>query len=980
MVAPFSLAVASVVVNHVARLCAGNSKILEDLYLDTADLIKETMKDNFAVQQSSEILFLYRLPSLIAKQLDKYIENDFKSVSNAERSVVIQLLSEHLRCAKLGEASLVEAELNPIKLEKLLLDSINANYPNWISLVRSAGEASEQLYRFLLTQSCNYICRLRRDLPAFKSYAELRILQNEEELLKRVSQALDELAKISGTDKREKTSIEDEFTAKYRQTVVDRLDKLELFGLKNVGAALRPYKLTVAYVRLTAASHIRRENNSLGEDSGAAYDVETAIARGPRILISGDAGSGKTTLLQWLAVQSARSGFSGDLKELNGRTPIFIRLRHYANSELPSTRQMLKSLSASTYESAPPNWCYEEMKRGASVLVDGIDELPQSKVTNLREWLCDLCAEFAKSKFIISSRHLPVEFEWLDALHFQKCYLQPLSNALMDALIDRWHAAVSEDLVEPDERQRFEEYSVGLKRSISDNGALQGIASNPLMCAMLCTLYALNNRSLPGGRMELYRVALEMLLEKRDTARGILDQTLGVNPSGKFYLLEELAYWMMLNRYNEVPIADAASMLEPRMSRLNLEPTQVEGLVRSLLLRSGVIHEIQSGVLAFIHRTFMEWLAARAAVSHSDYGLLKERASAIEWKETVVFAAGHLTGTHRDQFVKGLLKECRKANRSINRNVVITTICCLETTRDNLSTELRGELLATARSLIPPKDFEDAKLIASGGNFIVESLGRSPTFQPMHDAATIRVLGLIGGNLSIQVLRQDYAGLEHLGAIEELLRAWAYFDEEMYREEIISVNPFLGGLRICTLDRRFGHECFSVLRRLFAPLGQTHSDDIRNVFSRYVGDRSLNLNGVRFFDFEEISNIGDLRAVSARNAPVKRLHALSKLPLLEELDLSGTEVGDVSGLRWCSSLRVLNLSGTRVGNLEPLRDLQRLELVDIESVGVSDVGPLLESKSIKCIRLTRDRVSAVDLMAIEKWQNWLGRKKDIIFA
>ena len=68
---------------------------------------------------------------------------------------------------------------------------------------------------------------------------------------------------------------------------------------------------------------------------GPAMRAETALARFPRTLLRGQAGSGKSTLLRWVAVASARSGFSGGLAGWNGRAPFLVKLRSHADTALP---------------------------------------------------------------------------------------------------------------------------------------------------------------------------------------------------------------------------------------------------------------------------------------------------------------------------------------------------------------------------------------------------------------------------------------------------------------------------------------------------------------------------------------------------------------------------------------------------------------------------------------------------------------------
>lgn len=89
-----------------------------------------------------------------------------------------------------------------------------------------------------------------------------------------------------------------------------------------VGAGVREYPLTIAYVTLTATD----------TNDPAPGRVDHLLATTDRALIAGEAGSGKTTLLQWLTVRAAKRDH-GQLSAWNQRTPFYVSLRDYAETD-----------------------------------------------------------------------------------------------------------------------------------------------------------------------------------------------------------------------------------------------------------------------------------------------------------------------------------------------------------------------------------------------------------------------------------------------------------------------------------------------------------------------------------------------------------------------------------------------------------------------------------------------------------------------
>ena len=110
-----------------------------------------------------------------------------------------------------------------------------------------------------------------------------------------------------------------DYETRYRKSVVDRLDFVQLFGI-DVPKESKEYSLSVAYVtlNLTDEDAIRGSSGAEAEEGRGAQrrSSPTALSAeqvfdsfrpgGGRLLIRGSAGCGKTTLVRWAAVQAGR--------------------------------------------------------------------------------------------------------------------------------------------------------------------------------------------------------------------------------------------------------------------------------------------------------------------------------------------------------------------------------------------------------------------------------------------------------------------------------------------------------------------------------------------------------------------------------------------------------------------------------------------------------------------------------------------------
>ena len=93
------------------------------------------------------------------------------------------------------------------------------------------------------------------------------------------------------------------------------------------------------------------------------------------------------------------------------------------------------------------------------------------------------------------------------------------------------------------------------------------------------------------------------------------------------------------------------------------------------------------------------------------------------------------------------------------------------------------------------------------------------------------------------------------------------------------------------------------------------------------------------------------------------LDLLSALTALEFLDLSGTQVSDVSALSALTALESLNLYGTQVSDVSALSALTALESLYLDGTQVSDVSALSALTHLKSLSLNRTQVSDVSALS-----------------
>jgi internalin A len=115
----------------------------------------------------------------------------------------------------------------------------------------------------------------------------------------------------------------------------------------------------------------------------------------------------------------------------------------------------------------------------------------------------------------------------------------------------------------------------------------------------------------------------------------------------------------------------------------------------------------------------------------------------------------------------------------------------------------------------------------------------------------------------------------------------------------------------------------------------------RRATSSQEGDLQwLNLSGTQVSDLSPLAGLENLQSLVLSGTQVSDLSPLAGLENLQGLYLSGTQVSDLSPLAGLENLQELNLSGTQVSDLSPLAGLENLQWLYLSGTQVSDLSPL----------------------------------------
>ncbi|GAA3843528.1 NACHT domain-containing protein [Streptomyces phyllanthi] len=803
---------------------------------------------------------------------------DEKDVEKLAAELVRRALKDGERPVRLDEEQPVVLALTTTlrALGDLDMTDVQAVQLGHEALARSLRAASGQpdrhlssdaayFYENLLTTACLHILHFFTQRSSFVPRTLVEQTRRQSEIIARIDELIARTPAPGGTDTA--------FEQRYLPYVATRNSHLTIYGIDLVNSPDR-WPLDAAYLSLQA---LRAEGAEAMGPGGAhlasaatALPAEKALADHDRVLLRGVAGSGKTTLVQWLAVTAAR-GERGD------RIPFVLPLRTLVRRPdgLPAPDAFLEAVRVPFHAAQPPGWVDRVLSaRCGLLLVDGIDEIPERERERTRRWLRDLLDVYPGNQWLVTSRPSAVREDWLTPDGFTELVLTPMSRDDVAAFIARWHTAARADAPDPEGLDGYERSLLDAVQTKPDLGRL---ATNPLMCGLICALHRDRRGYLPHGRQELYDAALSMLLSRRDEERDMFaqgDRAHGIRLTElpQIQLLQRLAYWLIRNQQSEMDRERAERIIADALPSVPAAAAQGDApeILRHLLIRSGLLREPSVGTVEFVHRTFQDYLGARAAVEDGDFGLLVRSAVDEQWADVVRMAVAHARPRERAELLRDMTTSAERLENAESMRVRLLALASLEHATE-LDPRVRADVERNASALIPPRTTEQARALAEAGPLVLELLPGPEGLTDEEARAVVVTASLIGTDAALPVLAR-FRSHTALPVRAQLCWSWERFAPGPYGQEIIAHLP--------ENDLYFSARSTEHLRIL-----------------RELGGRSR-LQLVGDFGPSEMAALppGKVTHLNVRaNEELSGLACLSSLRQLTYLDLSGCpHVGDLS--------------------------------------------------------------------------------------
>jgi predicted NACHT family NTPase len=197
----------------------------------------------------------------------------------------------------------------------------------------------------------------------------------------------------------------------------------------------------------------------------------------------------------------------------------------------------------------------------------------------------------------------------------------------------------------------------GLIQELRHKPQIGGLAQNPLLLSLLCSLYQEKGLMLPARRSQVYAKAVDYMLGKWgiDNRRQSPDEA---RVAAKKQLLEELAYQFSCEGKEIFSMDEITSKIENYLrsenASSNFRNFSSSTLIGELSEQDGILQKLarQGDKYLFLHRTFQEYFTASyfkqaiEEIQRDGIALAKKHFWKYNWHETLSLLAGLLKKPH----------------------------------------------------------------------------------------------------------------------------------------------------------------------------------------------------------------------------------------------------------------------------------------------------------------------------------------------
>lgn len=647
------------------------------------------------------------------------------------------------------------------------------------------------------------------------------------------------------------------------------------------------HKLEESYINVQAVpsggqSILKLEHTGADfRNSVAAYQLVSDV---PKLVVRGVAGSGKTTLLQKV-ISDACNGRDGEVvpEEV---VPLFFPLRRLEVEYIERwtiENCFQQSLEDPALRAKVPLNFFSEVSNlpGVVFLLDGLDEVSEGNRDNFWSLVSEIEERVPNSRIVITTRNLSsvhladgsfkasnlkskdafrrAREQWRPSSEFFDFTLCPLNNEQVSHLIDAWFDGLDQDYIHPRDLEFLDKWPAKLKSQLfsSEGSEALRLGRSPLLCALICLVFYLDDGNLPRSRRALYEKATNLLLATRDERRRVRGpqefQTFSLEM--REAILRSIALEMQEGADGrnvqsiETSRENVVSIIDRWIERTAEINSSAEKILDFLIERCAIIREPALNRVDFVHRSFMEYLAANEIVLNRGAHGVRTRVLNDQWISTLSFCmdtpkggtyfAGKLVA-EMVNFVKERTKGGGR-NNAIERRRLSSRIVSLLSPMDTYPEDFRSSFGFLSKELLPPRhDADLVELLSIPYVYFQEKLSfdRVKSLDAKIQETSGKFLAMHQDPRCASLLRQGYENLPSIDLI--------HFINRSGRVPVPNHNALI---------KRIKNGSFR--KKVFLDANDLKSQELRELISRAVGLR-FPFDDYRFVGWDFLPGCSDV--------------------------------------------------------------------------------------------------------------------------
>ncbi|NJL41451.1 MAG: NACHT domain-containing protein [Leptolyngbyaceae cyanobacterium SM1_4_3] len=443
------------------------------------------------------------------------------------------------------------------------------------------------------------------------------------------------------------------FQSRYYQSLVYALRDFRTQGLKTKG----PFALNLekVFVPLQLAPETADKISSAmiavrnARENLTIWDFLARLSEQPtfrRIVVLGPPGSGKSTLLEHLALAYAQNKQPRQHAKAPALIPVLLYLRDVQDAILvrgiadtdapPTLAALIQQQSAIQKLKPPEDWFEIRLQQGKClILLDGLDEVADmTRRQQVSRWIDEQMLNYPTTAFIVTSRPFGYRSAPLGQVGLV-AEVQPFTLKQVEQFINNWYlqneimSRLGKD--DPGVRQVAQQQSSDLFNRIKHNPALASMALNPLLLTMIATVHCYQG-ALPGRRVQLYAEICDVLLGRRQDAKGMVQF---LTAAQKKLVLQVLALKRMQKKTREFKKVTGCILIREKLTSVAGDGADPEEFLEQIENISGLLVQRQPDVYEFVHKSFQEYLAAAQIKESKQEFLLTHSIDDPWWDETI---------------------------------------------------------------------------------------------------------------------------------------------------------------------------------------------------------------------------------------------------------------------------------------------------------------------------------------------------------